>query len=110
MQQEQRAAIRRGIEEKIAEARKTVQDLEERARPVSLDQPIGRISRMDSLANQAISDRMLAETRTRLHRLEYALARVDDPDFGVCAECGADIPAARLLAVPESVRCVQCAE
>jgi DnaK suppressor protein len=110
MKQEQLEAIRSGIQEKIAEMEKTIRALEERAQPVSLDQPIGRISRMDSLANQAIADRMLAESRIRLLKLKSALARMHDRDFGVCAECGNDIPVARLLAMPESILCVQCAE
>ncbi len=80
-------------------------------RPLELDPSrVGRLSRMDSMANQAISGRVLAESRVRLRKLEWALAHVEDEDFGICAGCGEDIPVARLLAVSEATLCVHCAE
>ncbi len=84
-------------------------DLEERARTVDLDQPIGRLSRMDSLANQGMALNARDKARTRLARLERALARIDEQDFGLCAACGEPIAEARLLAMPESTLCVHCA-
>lgn len=41
-------------------------------------------------------------------RLEEARRRLDEPDFGVCAECGKPIPVARLLANPAALRCIDC--
>ncbi|MFW5836456.1 MAG: TraR/DksA family transcriptional regulator [Desulfovibrionaceae bacterium] len=110
MTDEQRREMRAAITRMTEDLKAGLGGLEESSRTVSLDQPIGRLSRMDSLANQAISSRGLAEARTRLHRLEAALARLDSEDFGVCAECGEDIPFARLKAMPEAVLCVECAE
>jgi DnaK suppressor protein len=46
----------------------------------------------------------------RARRLRLALERVDDGDYGVCSECGAPIPARRLLAVPDATTCVECQE
>ncbi|MFW5721789.1 MAG: TraR/DksA family transcriptional regulator, partial [Desulfohalobiaceae bacterium] len=99
MTPEDRSRIKQRIQTMITELRDTIESLEQDARPVSLDQPIGRLSRMDSMANQAISGRVLAESRVRLRKLEWALAHVEDEDFGICAGCGEDIPVARLLAV-----------
>jgi DnaK suppressor protein len=44
----------------------------------------------------------------RARRLRHALTRVSDGEYGICAECGAAIPAARLLAVPDATTCVAC--
>ncbi|EEY7036591.1 TraR/DksA family transcriptional regulator, partial [Escherichia coli] len=33
---------------------------------------------------------------------------VDTPGRRVCADCGGEIPAARLVAVPDAIRCVNC--
>ena len=44
----------------------------------------------------------------RARRLRHALTRVSDGEYGICAECGAAIPAARLLAVPDATTCVVC--
>jgi RNA polymerase-binding transcription factor DksA len=38
-----------------------------------------------------------------------ALARVDAPEFGKCAGCGAPISWARLLAQPAARHCIRCA-
>ena len=34
----------------------------------------------------------------------------DDPEFGYCIDCGEEIGFARLRAMPETVRCVDCAK
>ena len=39
-----------------------------------------------------------------------ALARLDSGDYGVCADCGEDIPAERLQAQPFAIRCTACQE
>ncbi len=45
-----------------------------------------------------------------IQAMEDAAARLDAPDFGVCEDCGANIPAARLVANPTAIRCVGCQE
>ena len=40
-------------------------------------------------------------------QVELALQRVASGDYGKCVDCGKDIPAARLEAMPESIRCVE---
>ena len=37
-----------------------------------------------------------------------ALCRLDIGLYGVCAECDKTIPVARLRAIPEATRCVDC--
>jgi len=41
--------------------------------------------------------------------LERALEKLAEGSYGVCDDCGAEIPAGRLRIRPESVRCVRCA-
>jgi phage/conjugal plasmid C-4 type zinc finger TraR family protein len=53
--------------------------------------------------------RMDHEVRA-LQAMEAAAARLDSPDFGQCDDCGANIPAARLLVNPMATRCVACQE
>lgn len=109
MTPEQRRDIQTRLETRITDVKASILQLEHSAAPVSLEQPIGRLSRMDSLANQALSDRRLQESKALLARLEHSLARIADEEFGICVECGEDIAVARLLAVPETVLCVHCA-
>jgi RNA polymerase-binding transcription factor DksA len=43
-----------------------------------------------------------------LRELEGARVRIAGGSYGVCADCGADIPVARLRAQPAALRCVTC--
>ncbi len=110
MDPRQREDIRRRIVELIKTLRNDMAVLEENAKPVDLDQPIGRLSRMDSMASQAMGARSPAEAKARLTRLELAQRQVDSPDFGLCSSCGEEIAVRRLLAMPETELCVHCAE
>jgi DnaK suppressor protein len=44
----------------------------------------------------------------QLDEVGRALRRIDEGTYGVCANCGREIPAARLEARPESILCVDC--
>ena len=43
-----------------------------------------------------------------LAAIARALGRIRAGDYGLCATCGAELPFARLDAVPEAERCVEC--
>ena len=43
-----------------------------------------------------------------LDAIGAALKRIADGTYGVCIDCGIDIPAARLHAAPETPRCLGC--
>lgn len=58
-------------------------------------------SRLTGLADAAASE---------LRQVDDALARVDAGTYGLCANCGRPIPAARLEARPFAEYCVACAE
>lgn len=44
-----------------------------------------------------------------LDKIEAALERVEDGNYGQCEECGAKIPKTRLNAIPYATMCVKCA-
>lgn len=50
----------------------------------------------------------LAVDVIELRAVEASLARVHEPDFGVCADCSAEIPFSRLQANPSATRCLAC--
>ena len=45
-----------------------------------------------------------------LHKIEEALARLDEKKYGYCFECGDEISERRLRALPFAVRCKDCEE
>jgi DnaK suppressor protein len=46
----------------------------------------------------------------KLTRINSALQRIEDKTYGICEECGEQIPEKRLLANPYFMTCVICAE
>jgi len=52
----------------------------------------------------------LMERKTReLQRIDILIRRVlKDQQFGICEDCGKQIPVERLLIVPDAIRCVPC--
>jgi RNA polymerase-binding transcription factor DksA len=45
-----------------------------------------------------------------LEQIEAALVRIEDGLYGVCVECEAKIPKARLQVLPQTPHCVKCAD
>nr|MBF0223400.1 TraR/DksA C4-type zinc finger protein [Desulfobulbaceae bacterium] len=110
MEAKSKTELIKNITAAIAESRNTIENLKEKTKPISPDNAIGRISRMDAIGNKSINDAALRKAQERLTRLNYALTNMDRPDFGICIDCDAEIPLGRIMAVPESTLCVTCAE
>ena len=52
-----------------------------------------------------------AETHASLidrAEIDYALIRLDDGEYGVCLDCGEEIPFERLKVIPSALYCVGC--
>jgi len=78
--------------------------------PVTLDQQsVGRLSRMDALQAQAMAQASERHRRAELARIEAALRRIDEGEYGYCLKCGEDIAPERLRANPAATVCVDCA-
>lgn len=49
-----------------------------------------------------------AHESAELRLVEEALSRMEAGTYGVCIDCGTEIPPARLKAAPEAARCIPC--
>ena len=110
MEAPERAKIKERIIAEIEETKTKVTALHELSRPIAPDNAVGRLSRMDAISTKGINEAALSNAKRKLARLQHALNQVDDPDFGICYECGEAIPIGRILLMPEATMCVQCAE
>lgn len=62
-----------------------------------------------SLVSELTVNVALRERESRqLMQVQAAIARLDDPDFGICQECGEPIGLARLKANPQALFCIEC--
>ncbi len=97
----------RALAAQITEAEQKSAD--ERA-PVELDQQmVGRLSRVDALQVQAMAKETSRRRAAELKRIEAALARIEEGEFGYCLECGEEIAARRLELDPAAPLCIDCA-
>ncbi len=78
--------------------------------PVTLDQQsVGRLSRMDAMQVQAMAQAQEGRRQDQLRRIDAALQRLAEGEYGSCVVCGDDIPAKRLEIDPMVAQCVDCA-
>lgn len=110
MSKEERALLKQKIIDTIAQTREEVRHLEDATQPIAPENAIGRVSRMDAINNKSVSEAALRSSKKKLSSLEAALTKIDDPDFGICVRCRQAIAPARLMFLPQSNRCVRCAE
>lgn len=83
----------------------------EARRPVELDQArVGRLSRMDAMQSQAMSVETDRRRQIEVRRIDAALTRLDDGEYGFCASCGEAIALKRLEFDPATPVCIGCAE
>jgi DnaK suppressor protein len=102
--------VHRKIIEEVENIKENILALEKMSKPVSPDNAIGRLTRMEAINAKSINDANIRTAKIRLMNLEKALERVESPDFGICRICEEPIPLKRLMILPESNVCVQCLE
>lgn len=77
---------------------------------VELDQTsVGRLSHMDALQNQAMQVETERRREIELNRIDAALVRLDNDEYGYCVSCGEEIQPKRLEMDPATPVCVDCA-
>jgi len=101
--------LRRALESLIEELQEALAGTAEAARPVELDQPaIGRVSRIDAIQQQKMTEANRQAQQSRLQLARSALRRFEEDEYGDCQACGDEIGDARLTARPESLFCIGC--
>ena len=109
MNSTQKNKIRSKIHENINATKLEIEDLTLLTQPISPENAIGRVSRMDAINNKTINDRALLKAKEKLRKLIIAISRVEEEDFGICRSCNGEIQVGRLLLMPESNTCIKCA-
>ncbi len=109
MTAEEKKQLKQKIVDKIAQTEKEIEELTELTKPISPENSIGRVSRMDAINNKSVAEAALRTSKQKLSKLNFAMTKVGAKDFGICTLCKNPIQPARLMYLPESTRCVRCA-
>ena len=79
-------------------------------RSVELDQArVGRLTRMDALQSQAMHQENNRRRDLELTRIDTALQRIENKEYGYCLDCGENIAEKRLEFDPSVTLCIHCA-
>jgi DnaK suppressor protein len=79
-------------------------------RPVDLDEPIGRLTRMDSLQVQSLARASRQGLEVKRRQVLAALDSIAAGDYGLCRRCEEPIGFRRLKVRPETPFCLSCQE
>jgi len=86
-----------------------IAQLKEMTKPIAPENAIGRISRMDAINNKSVNEVSLRSLEDKVRKIENALARLNEKGFGLCKRCNNPIPEGRLLLLPGTTSCANCA-
>jgi DnaK suppressor protein len=104
------SAYRAKLEARRDELRALSSGAKASRKPVELDQQsVGRLSRQDALQQQAMANAQEARRVHEQRKIEAAIKRIDEREYGWCAECGEAIAPKRLEIDLTAVLCAPCA-
>lgn len=66
--------------------------------------------RAKQLEDNEVVDALGNEARQEIAKINSALQRLDNGDYGICVECGLAIDEGRIEAYPYADECIECAE
>ena len=68
------------------------------------------IDRADLEEERYLTFRIKGREARLIHKIDYALMKIESGTYGVCENCGAEIPFERLRARPVTTMCFECKE
>lgn len=110
LKEEDRKEIKTALQEELVKTEASITAFREMTAPVSPENSIGRISRMDAIQNKSVVEAALRKAEEKMIGLLRMEKRRDDPEFGLCSVCKGPIPVKRLILMPQSSKCVRCAQ
>lgn len=106
--QDQIVELAQDMEVLLKEIRESIESTRSGGKPVDLALPIGRLSRMDAIQQQHMSQAGTAALELRLQQITTAFAAMASGTYGQCRRCEEPIGYKRLKAKPETPFCLRC--
>lgn len=98
------------LEERKQEIMDQAADVKEPVYSFKEEDLLDEVDLASSESDQNMSIRLRDRERILLKKIEKALKKIEDGDYGVCESCGEDISARRLEARPVTDLCIRCKE
>ena len=108
MKEKDKSEVALKIDAEIKKTEKIITDYKDLIKPISPDDAIGRVSRMDAINNKSVTEAALRQAEKKLKGLFHMKETLGSKDFGLCDRCKQEIPIQRLLFLPQSKFCVNC--
>jgi RNA polymerase-binding transcription factor len=105
---DRRALMRATFEQLRDEAYAKIVRLRQDQREESQPGPGDEMDVACSSTDMERSASLIERSEDRIHMIDQALARIDGGTYGICEECGDEIPIERLRALPFAALCVDC--
>ena len=110
MNEKDKIKISQKLNQEILDTKEKIKEYSELSKPISPENAIGRISRMDAINNKSVVEAALRESEKKLDDLKYVKSQINEEYFGLCVKCKTSIPIERILLRPQSKYCVNCAK
>ncbi|MBT8231897.1 MAG: TraR/DksA family transcriptional regulator [Saprospiraceae bacterium] len=110
MSPEKRSELKEKIKLLIIKYDADIIETEKMTQPIGPENAIGRVSRMDAINNKSVMEASLRSKISKRNKLKMALIQIEKDGFGNCITCKNPINPARLMYMPESTKCIRCAD
>ena len=100
--------IEKIISKELYETLISINEYKELTKPISPENSIGRVSRMDAINNKSVMEESLRKLEAKYEKLKFIKTQTQNEDFGICLKCKNEIPMGRIMIIPESRFCVKC--
>ena len=91
------------LNESLGKARETLADISD-----PKERPGDEIDQAAFCSETGFALRLRDREAKLIKKIEEALQRLEDGTFGICEECGEEIPLKRLMARPVTTLCIAC--
>ena len=111
MNKQELSEIKKKINEEIKSTEVLIQNYKSLTKPISPENSIGRVSRMDAINNKSVIEEVLRKTEEKLKDLIQTKNQIEKSDgFGKCIICKREINIKRLFIMPYVKKCIKCAK
>ena len=98
------------MQERKVEILEQVKDTKEQGMGVDAAELADEVDLASSEADQSLNMRLRDRERVLLRKIEKAIKKIEQGEFGICESCGEEIGAKRLEARPVTDLCINCKE